>query len=154
MNARISDIKRELDNKGRQELVDYCLRLGKFKKENKEFLAFLLFEEEDLSAYIEKVNEEISNFFEEMNLSNVYFIKKSVRKIIRNANKHIRFTASKQAEAEILIHFCNCFQTYSLHEKKSRQLENIFIAQVKKIETALSTLHPDLQYDLNRKKNF
>lgn len=154
MNARISDIKKELENKERKELVEYCLRLGKFKKENKEFLAFLLFEEEDLSAYIEKVNEETTLFFEEINLSNVYFIKKSVRKIVRNLNKHIRFTSSRLAEAEMLIHFCNCFEESSLHVKKSRQLENIFISQVKKIEAALSTIHPDLQYDLNQKKNF
>lgn len=154
MNARISDIKKQLENKPRKELLEYCLRLGKFKKENKEFLSFLLFEEEDLSAYIEKVNEETSGFFEEVNLSNVYFIKKSIRKIIRNINKHIRFTASKQAEAEILIHFCNSFEKYSLHGKKSRQLENIFNSQVKKIEAAISGIHPDLQYDLNQKKNF
>lgn len=154
MNARISNIKKELENKSRQELLEYCMRLGKFKKENKEFLSFLLFEEEDLSEYIEKVNEETSGFFEEMNVSNVYFIKKSVRKIIRNVNKHIRFTSSKQAEADILIHFCNCFEMYSLHRKKSRQLENIFISQLKKIDIAMSAVHPDLQYDLNKKKNF
>jgi hypothetical protein len=154
MNARISDIKKELENKERKELIDYCLRLGKYKKENKEFLSFLLFETEDLSAYIEKVNEETNSFFADMNLTNVYFIKKSIRKIVRNLNKHIRFTSSRQAEAEILIHFCNCFTEYSLHEKKSRQLENIFISQLKKIETALATIHPDLQYDLNKKRNF
>ena len=154
MNARISDIKHALENKQRQELLDYCLKLGKFKKENKEFLAFLLFEAEDLASYIEKVNEETSIFFEEMNHSNVYFIKKSVRKIVRNLNKHIKFSTSKQVEAELLIHFCNCFQLHSLHSKKSRQLENIFISQVKKLETAIDALHPDLQYDLNQKKNF
>ncbi|MEO6819246.1 MAG: hypothetical protein ABI204_05925 [Ginsengibacter sp.] len=154
MSARISDIKKELENKSRQEILEYCLRLGKFKKENKEFLSFLLFEAEDINAYIEKVNGETTNFFGEINLSNVYFIKKSIRKIVRNMNKHIRFTASAQTEAEILIHFCNCFERNSLHQKKSRQLENIFISQVKKAEVALSSLHPDLQYDLQQKKDF
>ena len=154
MSARINIIKRELENKQRDEIVEYCLRLGKFKKENKEFLSYLLFEEDDLEAYLEKVYDETITFFGEMNKSNVYFIKKSVRKIVRNVNKHIKFISSKQAEAEILIHFCNSFEKYSLHGKKSRQLENIFLSQVKKIDAAIATLHPDLQYDLNLKKSF
>ena len=146
----IHKIKKDLEKRDKKELLAYCLRLAKYKKENKELLGFLLFEADDLTGYIEKVKQETDTSFQEINKSNVYYIKKSVRKILRNVNKHIRFAASKQAEAEWLIHFCNCFQTYSIPVKKSRQLLNLFDNQLKKIEAALSSLHPDLQYDLRK----
>ncbi len=148
--ASISEIKKDLEKRDFKELQDYCLRLARFKKENKELLAFLLFESDNVPAYIENVKQEIEQQFREMNKSNIYFIKKSVRKILRTINKHIRFSASKQTEAELLIHFCNCIERYSIPLKKSRQLLNLYEGQLKKIDAALSTLHPDLQYDLKK----
>ena len=150
MTSSIHEIKKDLEKRDKKELLAYCLRLAKYKKENKELLGFLLFEADDLTGYIEKVKQETDTSFQEINKSNVYYIKKSVRKILRNVNKHIRFAASKQAEAEWLIHFCNCFQTYAIPVKKSRQLINLFNNQLKKIDDALSSLHPDLQYDLRK----
>ena len=154
MASSIQEIKKDLEKRDKKELLAYCLRLAKYKKENKELLGFLLFEADDITSYIENVKQETDTFFEEINKSNVYYIKKSVRKILRNINKHIRFAASKQAEAEWLIHFCNCFQTYSIPMKKSRQLINLFENQLKKIEAALSSLHPDLQYDLKKQMRY
>ncbi len=148
--ASISEIKKELEKRDFNELMDYCLRLARFKKENKELLDFLLFQSDNISEYIENVKQEIEQQFSEMNKSNIYFIKKSVRKILRSINKHIRFSSSKQTEAELLIHFCNCLERYSIPLKKSRQLMNLYEAQHKKIDAALSTLHPDLQYDLKK----
>jgi hypothetical protein len=146
--SSLNDIKRELEYKDRKELLSYCLKLSKFKKENKEFLSFLLFEEGNLAAYIENIKNEVIQHFEKINFSNVYFIKKSLRKILRFVNKQIKFISSKQAEAEILIHFCNCIIDYSLPLYASKQLMNLYEGQLGKISSVLSTLHPDLQYDL------
>jgi hypothetical protein len=146
----VNDIKRELEHKNSKELLSYCMKLAKFKKENKEFLSFLLFEESDLATYIDNIKNETSCQFKEINFSNVYYVKKSVRKILRFANKQIKFVSSKQAEAEILIHFCNCIIDYSLPLYASRQLMNLYEGQLGKISSVLSTLHPDLQHDLGR----
>ena len=148
--SSINEIKKELEKRDFKELLAYCLMLAKFKKENKELLGFLLFESDDISNYIENVKQETDDLFLEINKTNIYYIKKSVRKILRNINKHIRFTLSKQVEAELLIHFCNCILKYSIPIKKSRQLINLYETQLKKIEEALSTLHPDLQFDIKR----
>jgi predicted GTPase len=148
--ASINEIKKELQKRNYQELMEYCLRLARFKKENKELLAFLLFQSDNIPAYMDQVKQEIDTQFEEMNKSNIYFIKKSVRKILRTINKHIRFSSSKQSEAELLIHFCNRLDKYAIPLKKSRQLTNLYHSQVKKIEATLATLHPDLQYDLKK----
>lgn len=148
--STINEIKKDLENRNYKDLLAYCLRLAKFKKENKELLAFLLFEAEDVSAFVEKVKQETNDLFMGINKSNSYLIKKSIRKILRNINKYIRFTLSKQVEAELLIHFCNCILAFSIPIKKSRQLMNLYEAQLKKIEAALLTLHPELQYDLRK----
>ena len=148
--SSITEIKKELEKREFKELLGYCLRLAKFKKENKELLGYLLFEAGDISCYIQNVKQETEIFFDGINKTNIYFIKKSIRKILRNINKHIRFALSKQVEAELLIHFCNCMLKYSIPIQKSRQLVNLYEAQLKKIEEALSGLHPDLQYDLKR----
>jgi hypothetical protein len=146
----VNEIKKDLENRDFKELLEYCLRLAKFKKENKELLAFLLFDSDDISGYIENIKQETDEQFRLINKSNIYFIKKSVRKILRNVNKHVRFSLSKQVEAELLIHFCNCLIKYSIPIKKSRQLLNLYESQLKKIGQVLSALHPDLQYDLRR----
>jgi len=102
----ISEIKKDLEKRNFNELVDYCLRIARFKKENKELLSFLLFDADDISEYVKNIKHETDQQFEEINKSNIYFIKKSVRKILRSLNKYIRFSLSKQVEAELLIHFC------------------------------------------------
>lgn len=149
MNTSLSEIKKELQFKTKTELLDYCIRLLKFKKENKELMAFLLFALDE-QAFIENIKKNTNSLFEEINFSNVHFIKKSTRKILRMINKNIRFSLSRQVEAELLIHFCNCFAIYSIPTNKSRQLLNIYETQIKKYNQALSTLHEDIQYDLNR----
>ena len=151
--ASVSEIKKILEKKSQRELLDHCIRLIKFKKENKELLDFLLFQSGDLPAYIENLKAETEELFAAINYSNIFFIKKSVRKILRMLNKHSRFILSKQIEAEILIHFCNCILKYRVPLKKSRQLQNLYNTQLAKIDSALLTLHPDLQYDLRRQLN-
>ncbi|WP_204303347.1 hypothetical protein, partial [Stenotrophomonas maltophilia] len=66
----------------------------------------LLFEAHNEEGYITEVKALITQEFELLDTkANIYFTKKSIRKILRIAAKHIRYTGSKQAEAAILIHF-------------------------------------------------
>ena len=148
--ASINELKKELEARNHSQLLSFCLRLAKFKKENKELLTFLLFEADDITTYIENVKHETTGFFSEINTSNIYYIKKSVRKILRHVNKHVRFSASKQAAAEMLIHFCNSIIDFSIPLHKSKPLLKMYETQIKKIDEFLSTLHPDLQYDLKK----
>jgi hypothetical protein len=57
--------------------VELCLRLGKFKKENKELLTYLLFEAHNEQAYVESVEKELDELFGEINQSHLYFAKKA-----------------------------------------------------------------------------
>jgi hypothetical protein len=149
-SATVFEIKEELQQLPPAQLAELCLRLVKFKKENKELLTFLIFEAHDLNGYIEMVKAETVDEFTSINSSNLYFAKKSLRKILRNINKHIRYTGSKQAEIELLLCYCSTLKNSGISYQKSQAIVNILDQQLKKIRKAISTLHEDLQYDYNR----
>lgn len=128
--------------------MELCTRLARFKKENKELLTYLLFEAHDEPAYIAGVKSEINASFEHVRFgANLYFVKKSVRKILRVANKQIRFSGSKLVEVEVLIYFLSRLNDSGVAWEKNPVMKNMVNAQLKKIEKALSGLHEDLQYD-------
>jgi len=145
--ATINEIKNELGNLPPARLSALCLLLAKYKKDNKELLSYLLFEENDLPGYIENVKTEIDAGFAEINSSHLYFAKKSLRKILRITNKHIRYTHSKQAEAELLIYFCQKLKNSGIRFETSTVLMNLYQGQLKKINAAIAGFHEDLQYD-------
>jgi gas vesicle protein len=146
--ASVHEIKQALLSNSSKELAELCLRLAKFKKENKELLTYLLFEAHNEEAYIAEVNQQISEEFDEIDPGqNLYFVKKTLRKILRIASKHIRYTGSKQAEVAILLHYSLTLKKSGIPFMKSTALANLYKKQIKKIHAAISTLHEDLQYD-------
>ena len=151
--ASISDIKQELTNLQPAKLLELCLRLAKYKKDNKELLYYLLFEANDEQTYISNVKTEMEEAFAEINQSNLYFAKKSLRKILRNTAKHIRYTASNQAEVELLLHFCQTLKHSGIPLKNSTVLNNLYQFQLKKVAKVIATLHEDLQYDYLKELN-
>jgi len=145
--ASSNEIKQALKELSQSKLVDLCLRLARFKKENKELLTYLLFEADDLETYIRNVKQEIDEGFAEMNTASIYYAKKSLRKILRITNKYIRYTGNKQAEVELLLHFCEKLKQSGIRFQKSTALNNLYQSQIKKIKIAIATMHEDLQHD-------
>ena len=143
----VKKIKDELGYKNSKELIDLCLRLSKFKKENKELLTYLLFESSDEEAYIESVKEQIDDLFEQINTKSYFYIRKSVRKILTLTKKFIRYSQKKETEVELLIYFCQKLKNFKPSINKSPRLINTFDRQVLLIKKAVATLHEDLQYD-------
>jgi hypothetical protein len=148
--ASLSELKHELQTRSQKEVSELCLRLAKFKKENKELLTYLLFEADNLQSYIESVKIEIDEQFSLMNKSNIYFVKKSARKILRLINKFIRYAGSKEAEVQLRIYYCTALKHSGISLRKSSALTNLFNAQIKKINTAMESLHEDLQYEYRK----
>jgi len=131
-------------------LAELCLQLARYKQDNKEFLTYLLFEAHDVQGYLKSVKEGMDASFAEINTSNLYYAKKSLRKILRSTNKFIRYTQNKMVEAELLLHYLTNFKGLKIPFHKSVALSNLYSAQLKKISVTLSTMHEDLQYDYKR----
>ena len=143
----VKELNQELTFRTPKELREICLRLSRFKKENKELLTYLLFESSSEPAYIENVKKEMDEQFDQINTKNYYFIKKSVRKILKNTRKYIRYSQKKQTEVDLLIYFCSKLKMLSPSIQKNTALMNLFNRQIDTIIKKVSVLHEDLQYD-------
>ena len=145
--ATILELKQELLNSSPGTLTDLCLRLARFKKENKELLTYLLFEAHDPVSYIENVKNVIAFQFEGMNKSYVYLVKKTLRKILRTVAKYTRYSGLAAVEIELLIYFCTRMKALDIPIDTNPVLLTIYHNQLKKINKAIASLHEDLQYD-------
>lgn len=148
--ATINELKQELSSQSPVQLTELCLRLAKFKKENKELLTYLLFEAHDPVAYIRAIKEEVDVQFKEMNTTNVYFVKKTSRKILRTINKYSRYSGLSTVEIELLIYFCRNMKVLEHFLAKAPVLSNLYQQQLKKIDKILLAMHEDLQYDYRK----
>jgi site-specific recombinase len=144
--ASIHEVKRELSTLEPSRILDLCLRLGKYKKENKELLTYLLFEADDEQAYIRNLKEQIDEQFKELNMDNLYYTKKGLRKMLRITNKFIRYSGQKETETEVLLYFCFKIKKAKIRIDQSAALMNLYQGQLKKINKTLLNLHEDLQY--------
>jgi hypothetical protein len=149
-SSTIQEIKAELKNLPAPHLTELCLRLAKFKKDNKELLTYLLFEATDETAFIAAVKKEIDEGFTELPKPNLYLTKKTLRKILRTTAKQIRYMSSPQAEVELLTYFCLKVRDTKIPIRDSPVLNNLYRQQLKKIRATIATLHEDLQYDFLR----
>ncbi len=141
------ELSRELTYRTPKELRDLCLRLARFKKENKELLTYLLFESSDELSYIQSVKEELDKEFDQMNTTSYYFIRKSVRKILKNTRKYIRYSQKKQTEVDLLLYFCTRLKNLSPSIQRNTSLMNLNSRLLDTIAKKIPILHEDLQHD-------
>lgn len=147
--ATVTTLKNELKHLPEKELVEICLKLAKFKKENKELLTYLLFESDDEDGYINEIKEEMDEVFSEINTSHIYYVKKGMRKILRQIKKYIRYSKKKETETELLLYFCSKMKELKSSHNRSQQMVNLYERQLEMAKKAMSTLHEDLQYDFS-----
>jgi hypothetical protein len=145
--ATLKEIKTELSYRSNEDILKLCLQLTKFKKENKELLTYLLFESENEEKFIDNVKLEIDQQFDLINTKTYYFIKKSVRKILRMIKKHIRYSKIIETEVTLLIYFCKKLKNLNPSIKKNTVLLNIFKRELVNAKKKTEVLHEDLQYD-------
>lgn len=149
--ASVKVIKDELQHLESKELRELCLKLARFKKENKELLTYLLFEAHNEEDYIKGVKLEIDELFNGVNTKSFFYIRKSVRKILTTTKKYIRYSKKKETEIELLLYFCIKLKNFKPSIKKSPRIQNVLTTQIKLIKKAIATLHEDIQFDYNER---
>ena len=145
--ASLSTLKNELSTLPDEEVLKICMRLARYKKENKELLNYLLFDAYDEAGYIDSIKSEIDQHFREINTSHLYYAKKSIRKILKITNKYIHYSGNKRTEADLLIYFCIKLKNSGIPIRNSVSIHHLYLSQVHKIKKAIATLHEDLQFD-------
>lgn len=147
ITATVPQIKTEIKHLDKNELVELCLKLARFKKENKELLSYLLFESDDEMHFINTVKEDITTEFETINRSSSYLIKKSSRRILKEVKKYVRYSKKTATEIELLIHFCQELGLFKAALDQNVVLANMYKTQVKTIGKNIAKVHEDLQCD-------
>ena len=153
-NYGIAEIKKELQHLDNTQLTELCLRLVRYKKENKELTGYLLFDADNERAFIDSLMAENGLMFSQLPYNN-YQLAKSLRKILRLLGKYIKFMASGEAEVEVLINFCRNYVQYVDKRASSsyKPLRLIFTRQLDKIRKSITKLHEDLQFDYSQEFN-
>ena len=144
--ASIKQLKDTLSTLGREELIGLLLHMVKFKKENKELLTFLLFEADDLDAYVHEITLLIKDEFENYRLKTAYYKRKGCRRVLRMLKKYIKYAADKEVEVRLLLAYVSM-----VAESKSfindRVIQKIALRQLLLAEKSIVKLHEDLQYE-------
>ena len=144
--ASIAEIKKALVRLDHGDLLEACLRLARFKKENKELLTYLLFLSRDERGFADYLCREID---EQFSLTpNAH--KKTLRKVIRWMNKCLRFSGNKNSEVQVRIHFCRVLKSSDTPILKFKVMTNMYNGQLKKIRTVIEKFHDDLRQDIER----
>ncbi|MBN8694848.1 MAG: hypothetical protein J0L69_16760 [Bacteroidetes bacterium] len=147
-SGSLNEIKKELQELEPNRLAELCISLAKYKKENKDYLDYLLFESHDKDGFVSQVKQEIDLLYSEINPDmNLYYAKNILRKILRITNKYIKYVGDKSVAVDLHIYYCRKLIESRLPIEKSARLVNLKTAEIKKIKTLLIALHPDLQYD-------
>lgn len=145
--ASVHQIKQELEALSPAETRELLMRLARFRVENKEMLSYLIFYSEDEAGFVKTIKADIDFLFSEINLTHPYYIRKSVRKVLRLINKYIRFSGSRHTEAELLLFFCNKLVSTGILGLQHTAITNVFSNQLNKARKALTHLHDDLRHD-------
>lgn len=143
----IVTIKKELQHLPKEDLLQLCLRLGRFKNENKELLTYLLFHTHDEDGYIESIKENLDAQFNGINTNSYFYMKKTIRKVLRQIKTFSRYSITKTTEVELLLYFCNRLNELKPNIHRNRTLDNLYQRQVVAIEKKILGFHDDLQYD-------
>lgn len=146
-SASLAQLEKELRQLEAQELVQLCLKLAKYKKENKELLNFLLFESTNKENYLERIKEELENSFYEINRKSAYTTKKGLQKVVRLMTKHIKQNASLTAELDLRIWFCKKVRHARIDLDMDQVISNLYYREISKIQAVLQKLHEDQRED-------
>src|SRR5690606_34520731 len=110
--ATLAQLKKELQFRSPEEVQQVCMRLARFKKENKQLLTYLLFESDNEQGFVDAVKVEVEELFFLINPNSYHYIKKSVRKILATLRKYIRYSGNKETEVELLLHYCDQLKSF------------------------------------------
>jgi hypothetical protein len=148
--ASLAQIKTELKGKSREELLELCVKLAKFKVLNKEYLTYLIFEEQE-TEFVLLVKETMQDMLGTMNTDSLFYMKKTIRKVLRYVKKCIAFSKKPPTEVELLLSFLEAIQNVEPSIFRSRVLKNMYYRQKEMMQKKLQKLHPDMAYDFQKR---
>ncbi|MCB9205580.1 MAG: hypothetical protein H6603_11430 [Flavobacteriales bacterium] len=150
-SSSLAQIRKELRSLSREEVIELCEKLAKYKQDNKEYLNYLLFDSFDEDGYAQRIKHDVAEAFNATNTSGFYLAKKSIRRALRIANKYTKYSNRKETEIDVLIFFCEEMRSLNLDWKKSKVLVNLYHRQLVRVNKLFQELHEDLQFEFSER---
>ncbi len=147
MKPTVSQLQKELSNYSQKELLELCMKLTKFKKENKDYLIYLLFGSANEEQYVKEAKIHLDDVFYTVSRKTTFTTKKGLQKVVRHLNKLIKNSKSKSTEIELRSYFCQLIKKARIDLDASKIISNLYYREIDKIKTVYGKLHEDLQYD-------
>ncbi|WP_419800739.1 hypothetical protein [Mucilaginibacter sp.] len=141
-----ADLKKELQHLNAAEIAALCLRMARFKKENKELLTYLLFKADDPEAFVQQYKEEMDKQFKQLPGKSFHAVK-TLRKIALLMNNQIKYSGLETVKVELLLHFCHNYIEQVYYHSSYKPLHNVFYRFAEKTKAAIQKMQEDLQYD-------
>lgn len=145
--ASAQEIRKTLLNMEPREITDVVMRMLRYKKDNKELASYLLYNSSDEQAFVDEITEEINASFAELKYEGAYKYTKQIRKIIRLANKPIRYSGLPSTQVEVLLCILENLKPILSGKHGSNVLSGIYMRQVDIVAKAMDKLHEDIRYD-------
>lgn len=114
--ASLSLLKQELENLSAKEVQELCLKLAKYKKDNKELLSYLIFDAGDEAEYIKNVKAEIELQFSEINTTHLYL---SGRAFGKSSGQPINISVIQARNIQKLNSFFSSVQSLKIRASHS-----------------------------------
>lgn len=139
-------LRKQLTSLDQATLSRICIDLAKYRKENKEYLQYILFESANVESYVEDVTTFLQKDFESLSRSAAKRLKE-LRGIRKQLRKHIRFIKQPAAELSLLLWFCQMLLQYFDRQDLRRSATAIFTSSIVKAENIFNKLHEDIRLD-------
>ncbi len=147
MNSpKLAELKKELNFHETPELKELCLRLAKYKTENKELLHYLLFYQDRKDDYVNEVKMLLEADFDNLHPS-IYYVTKQLRKLTRVMNKHVKYIGEKNKETELALYFSELFSNHPIANTTHKALIGLLFRQLKRLNKLIPKMEDDLQFD-------
>ena len=104
-STSLAFLKKEIPAMPKAELIEVCIRLIKYKKENKALLHYLLFESLNEPNYALQLKNEVTILFQDVNTQTVYFAKKPFVKFLDSLLNIVNFL-----KTQLLKLITNCLK--------------------------------------------
>lgn len=143
----LAEQKKELQSLEHPELAALCLRLARYKKENKELLEYLLFHQSNPQEYAEGIKNELKIGFSALSGAN-YTDAKKLRKLTKLVNKQAKYIQNTSIEVDLWLCYCTQYCVSLCSKSSAKVVQNFYLKAVAKIEKLASKLHEDLQFDV------
>ncbi|MFM7709422.1 MAG: hypothetical protein ACKO5C_00765 [Ferruginibacter sp.] len=151
LEVGVQELRKRTADLQTSELIQLLSRLMRFKRENKELVAYELFVRDQPEVWFSEIRESFNSELETMNTSHPYFMKKTMRKLIRRAKTYARYAGDPAIESELFCGLLEVFNEHHLHVHPSDIVRKIYYDTFTRLEKNISKLHEDLQYDFERR---